>query len=73
MQVGVQFVQLCVGLDLVVEQGGGASECGRDLIEGASACLGHLEISEDHEDQEEHGKDEEHVGATGVLRGQSKP
>lgn len=41
-----EFIQLRVRLDLVIQQGWGASECGGDLIEGATACLGYLEVGE---------------------------
>lgn len=67
ISVQAQLVQLRVGLDLTLQQGRSASECGGDLIKRAPACLRHFEVGEADESHQEASKDEEDKMAAQIL------
>lgn len=52
---------------LVSVGGSPLAELGGDLVEGSALGLGHLEVGEDEEEDQQDGEDDEDIGPTEVL------
>lgn len=63
--VGAQGVEVIRGVFLASRR---LAEAGRDLVERAALGLGHLEVGEGEEAEQQHSEDDEDVRPTQILR-----
>lgn len=68
LRVGAQAVELVRGVFLP-SSGGRLTESGGDLVERPALRLRYFEVGEDEEEEQQHGEDDEDVGAAHFLRG----
>lgn len=64
-----QAVELVRGLVVPLPAAAALPEARGNFIKGSALCLGHLEVGEDEEDDQQHREDDEDVGATELLGG----